>query len=80
MSDEPAQFIIHDVENELPGMNDRVGTARSRTGHPVSGILPSIRRVQRTGRGALRRTLVATEDWDFPEVNVAIARDFGMFA
>jgi hypothetical protein len=34
--------------------------------------------VNRTGRGSLRGRLVTTEDWDDPEVNEAIARDFGL--
>lgn len=32
----------------------------------------------RSGRGSLRGRLVASDDWDSPEVNDSIARDFGL--
>ena len=41
--------------------------------------LQSIRpQALRSGRGSLRGQLVASEDWDSPEVNDSIARDFGL--
>ncbi|MGI5213079.1 type II toxin-antitoxin system Phd/YefM family antitoxin [Plantactinospora sp. CA-290183] len=83
MSSEPvAQFNIHDAKTNLSRIIDRVEHGEeiiiSRAGHPVAKVIPLIPRVDRTGRGSLRRRLVAAEDWDDPEVNEAISRDFGM--
>ena len=83
MSNEPAaQFNIHEAKTNLSRIIDRVERGEeiviSRAGKPVAKVIPLTRRVDRTGRGSLRHTLVAAEDWDSPEVNAAIARDFGM--
>ncbi len=50
----------------------------SRAGNPVAKVVPLIRRVNRAGRGWLRGKLVASQDWDSPDVNDTIARDFGL--
>ena len=80
MSREPAaQF---DVKTDLSRIIERVERGEeiiiSRAGVPVAKVVPLIRRVDRTGRGSLRGRLAATEDWDVPEINDAIAHDFGM--
>ena len=77
-----AQFNIHEAKTNLSRIIDRVEHGEeiiiSRAGNPVAKVVPLIRRVDRAGRGSLRHTLVAAEDWDSPEVNAAIARDFGL--
>jgi prevent-host-death family protein len=50
----------------------------SRAGNPVAKVVPLTRRVDRAGRGSLRGKLVASQDWDSPDVNDTIARDFGL--
>jgi antitoxin (DNA-binding transcriptional repressor) of toxin-antitoxin stability system len=45
---------------------------------PVGKVSPLNRSVERTDRGSLRDRLVVTDDWDSPEVNKSIARDFGL--
>jgi prevent-host-death family protein len=81
-SEAAAQFNIHDAKTNLSRIIDRVEHGEeiiiSRAGHPVAKVVPLIRRVNRAGRGSLRDTLVATQDWDSPEVNEAIAGDFGL--
>ena len=83
MSSEPvAQFNIHDAKTNLSRIIDRVEGGEeiviSRAGHPVAKVIPLSRKVQRTGRGSLRGRLVTSADWDSPEVNDAIADEFGM--
>lgn len=77
-----AQFNIHDAKTNLSRIIDRVEHGEeiiiSRAGNPVAKVIPLIQRVDRKGRGSLRGTLVLTEDWDSPEVNELIARDFGL--
>ena len=47
-----------------------------------SGVRRSLQSIRptavRSGRGSLQGRLVASEDWDSPEVNEGIARDFGL--
>lgn len=50
----------------------------SRAGTPVAKVVPLTRAVHRTARGSLRGKLVLAPDWDSPEVNDAIASEFGM--
>ncbi len=50
----------------------------SRAGTPVAKVIPLNRRVNRSGRGSLAGRLAMTDDWDNPEVNEEIARDFGL--
>ena len=77
-----AQFNIHDAKTNLSRIIDRVEHGEeiiiSRAGNPVAKVIPLTRMVHRTGRGSLRGRLVVTEDWDAPEVNEDIARDFGL--
>lgn len=65
-----------------PGINDnRNGWAfwqiddESGTRAPLQTIRP---RTIRSGRGSLKGQLAAADDWDSPEVNEGIARDFGL--
>ncbi len=49
------------------------------TGSGARRSLQSIRpRAARPGRGSLKDRLVASDDWDSPEVNESIADDFGL--
>lgn len=81
-SDAAAQFNIHEAKTHLSRLIDRVEHGEeiiiSRAGTPVAKVVPLVKRVNRAGRGSLRGRLVAAEDWDAPEVNEAIADDFGM--
>jgi prevent-host-death family protein len=78
---EIAQFNIHDAKTHLSRIIERVEHGEeviiSRAGTPVAKVVPLTRAVHRTGRGSLRGQLVAASDWDSPEVNEAIAEDFG---
>ncbi|SCL37991.1 prevent-host-death family protein [Micromonospora pallida] len=80
-SEAAAQFNIHEAKTNLSRIIDRVEHGEeiiiSRAGQPVAKVIPLVRRVARTGRGSLRGTLAVTADWDAPEVNEAIAEDFG---
>lgn len=77
-----ARFNIHDAKTHLSRIIDRVEHGEevviSRAGSPVAKVVPLTRRVHRAGRGSLRGKLVLTGDWDSPEVNEEIARDFGL--
>jgi prevent-host-death family protein len=81
-SEAAAQFNIHDAKTNLSRIIDRVEHGEeiiiSRAGTPVAKLVPLTRRVARTGRGSLTGTLVVTDDWDSPEVNEALAADFGL--
>jgi prevent-host-death family protein len=77
-----AQYNIHEAKTNLSRIIERVEHGEeiiiSRAGTPVAKVIPLPHKPRRTARGSLRGKLVATEDWDSPEVNQAIARDFGM--
>ena len=85
MAADPAdvQFNIHDAKTHLSRLVDRVEHGEeiviSRAGTPVAKLVPLAPRARRTGRGSLAGRLVLADDWDSPEVNDAIARDFGVF-
>lgn len=76
------QFNIHDAKTNLSRIIDRVEHGEeiviSRAGRPVAKVIPLAGKVQRSGRGSLRGTLVLAADWDFDAVNESIAADFGM--
>lgn len=82
MSDAAAQFNIHDAKTNLSRIIDRVEHGEeiiiSRAGTPVAKVIPLNRRVDRAGRGSLAGQLTMADDWDSPEVNEAVARDFGL--
>lgn len=77
-----AQFNIHEAKTHLSRIIDRVEHGEeiiiSRAGHPVAKVVPLTRQAGRVGRGSLRDRLVVAEDWDSPEVNEAVARQFGL--
>lgn len=77
-----AQFNIHEAKTNLSRIVERVERGEeiviSRAGNPVAKVVPLTGKARRAGRGSLRDTLVLTDDWDAPEVNQAIARDFGL--
>jgi prevent-host-death family protein len=77
-----AQYNIHDAKTNLSRIIDRVEHGEeiiiSRAGTPVAKVVPLRPRANRTRRGYLAGRLVMTDDWDAPEVNEAIARDFGL--
>jgi prevent-host-death family protein len=76
-----SQFNIHDAKTNLSRIIERVEHGEeiiiSRAGTPVAKVVPLSRTVHRTARGSLRGKLVMAPDWDSPEVNDAIADDFG---
>lgn len=76
------EFNIHDAKTHLSRIVARVERGEevilSRAGHQVAKIVPLSRSAHRKGRGSLRGKLVVTDDWDAPEVNEAIAADFGL--
>jgi len=78
----PPQFNIHDAKTNLSRIIDRVEHGEeiiiSRAGTPVAKVIPLKPGIQRLGRGSLAGRLVLTDDWDSPEVNDGIARDFGL--
>jgi prevent-host-death family protein len=83
MTADPAesQFNSHDAKTNLSRIIDRVEHGEeiiiSRAGTPVAKVIPLTRRAHRTGRGSLA-DLVLPDDWDSPEVNEAVALDFGV--
>jgi len=82
MSEAAAQFNIHDAKTNLSRIIDRVEHGEeiiiSRAGTPVAKVIPLNRKVGRAGRGSLAGELTMTDDWDSPELNQAIAHDFGL--
>jgi prevent-host-death family protein len=76
-----AQFNIHDAKTNLSRIIERVERGEeiviSRAGQPVAKLIPLPRTPRRAGRGSLRGKLVLADNWDSPEINEAIARDFG---
>jgi prevent-host-death family protein len=81
-ADGGAQYNIHDAKTNLSRIIDRVEHGEeiiiSRAGTPVAKVIPLAPRARRTRRGSLAGRLVLSDDWDAPEVNEAIARDFGL--
>jgi len=75
------QYNIHDAKTNLSRIIDRVEHGEeiiiSRAGTPVAKVIPLNPGAKRTGRGSLAGRLLLSDDWDAPEVNDAIARDFG---
>ena len=76
------QFNIHEAKTNLSKLIERVEHGEeiiiSRAGTPVAKVIPLAPRARRTRRGALAGRLVLSDDWDSPEVNEAVARDFGL--
>ena len=76
-----SQYNIHDAKTNLSRIIDRVEHGEeiiiSRAGTPVARVIPLAPRAKRAQRGSLAGRLDLTNDWDAPEVNAAIAHDFG---
>jgi prevent-host-death family protein len=76
-----AQFNIHEAKTNLSRLIDRVEHGEeiviSRAGTPVAKLVPIAPRARRRGRGSLAGRLSLSPDWDSPEVNEAVAREFG---
>ncbi|MFC6014569.1 type II toxin-antitoxin system Phd/YefM family antitoxin [Nocardia lasii] len=74
------RFNIHDAKTNLSRIIERVEQGEeiviSRAGTPVAKVVPLSRQVNRTGRGSLRGRVELSADWDSPETNADIARDF----
>jgi prevent-host-death family protein len=80
---EPAmQFNIHEAKTQLSRIIDRVEHGEeiiiSRAGRPVAKVVPLPTAVRRPGRGLLAGQISWADDWDSPETNEGIARDFGL--
>ncbi len=82
MVEQPSQYNIHEAKTQLSRIVERVEHGEeiilSRAGTPVAKVVPLVRRVNRTSRGSLKGALVLHDDWDSPETNEQIARDFGV--
>jgi prevent-host-death family protein len=82
VAESTAQFNIHDAKTNLSRIIERVEHGEeiiiSRAGTPVAKVVPLTRTAHRTMRGSLRGKLIMAADWDSPEVNDAIADDFGI--
>lgn len=83
MSAEPVgQFNIHEAKTNLSKLIERVEHGEeiiiSRAGQPVAKIIPLGRQARVASFGSLKGKIVLSDDWDSPQTNEAIARDFGM--
>lgn len=76
------QYNIHEAKTNLSRIIERVEHGEeiviSRAGRPVAKVIPFPQKVSRRGRGSLKGMLHLADDWDSPDVNDAIARDFGL--
>ncbi|MPY79727.1 MAG: type II toxin-antitoxin system prevent-host-death family antitoxin [Actinophytocola sp.] len=74
------QYNVHEAKTHLSRIIERVQRGEeiviSRAGEPAAKLVPFPRKVHRRGRGSLKGSLILADDWDSPEVNNAIARDF----
>src|ERR1019366_5548949 len=81
--DAAAQFNIHEAKTNLSRIIERVEQGEeitiSRAGTPVAKVIPLTSAVTRRGRGSLRGTLVATEDWDSEEVKDRLDHEPGVY-
>lgn len=77
------QFNIHEAKTNLSKLIERVEHGEeiiiSRAGQPVAKIIPLGRQARMASLGSLKGKIVLSDDWDSPQANEAIARDFGMF-
>jgi prevent-host-death family protein len=77
-----SQFNIHDAKTNLSRIIERVEHGEeiviSRAGTPVAKVVPLGAAPKRTGRGSLTGLLRLDDGWDAPEVDAAVAREFGL--
>jgi prevent-host-death family protein len=82
MGADAEQFNIHEAKTQLSRIIERVEKGEqviiSRAGVPVAKVVPLPKRANRQGRGSLAGQVQMADDWDSPEVNDAIAADFGL--
>ena len=73
-------FNIHEAKTHLSRLVERVEAGEevviARAGRPVARLVPIGRRTKPRVLGALRGQIWMAPDWDSPEVNAEIARDF----
>lgn len=78
MSEEPVN--IHAAKTHLSRLIERVEAGEevviARAGRPVARLVPFGSRTQPRRLGSLKGQIWLAPDWDSPEVNEAIARDF----
>jgi len=71
---------IHDAKTHLSRLVERVEGGEevviARAGRPVARLVPVERRTKPRVLGSLRGRVWLAPDWDSPEVNAEIARDF----
>ena len=71
---------IHEAKTHLSRLVERVELGEevviARAGRPVARLVPIGRRTQPRVLGNLRGQIWLAPDWDSPEVNAEIARDF----
>jgi prevent-host-death family protein len=72
---------IHAAKTHLSRLVERVEAGEeitlARAGRPVAKIVPYVPRREPRQLGLLTGQVWAAPDWDSPEVNEEIARDFG---
>jgi prevent-host-death family protein len=72
---------IHEAKTHLSRLVERVESGEevviARAGRPVARLVPLGRRTKPRVLGSLRGQIRMAPDWDSPEVNAEIARDFG---
>jgi prevent-host-death family protein len=77
---DPRHYNIHEAKTRLSSIIQRVENGEEividRAGHPVAKVIPFPKKVQRHGRGSLSGKIHYAHDWDSPEVNQSIAREF----
>jgi prevent-host-death family protein len=74
------QVNIHAAKTHLSRLVERVEAGEeiviARDGRPVARLVPLRARTQPRRLGLLRAEIWMAPDWDSPEVNAEIARDF----
>lgn len=71
---------IHEAKTHLSRLIERVESGEevviARAGRPVARLVPLAHRTSPRVLGGLRGRIWLAPDWDSPEVNAEIARDF----
>lgn len=81
MGESLVSYNIHEAKTHLSRIIEQVERGEvviSRAGTPVAELVPLPRTVRRSGRGSLHGQLVLADDWDAPDVDAAVAKDFGI--
>ena len=73
---------IHEAKTHLSRLIERVEAGEeitlARAGRPVAKLVPYVSRREPRRLGLLKGQIWIAPDWDSPEVNEEIARDFGV--